>query len=124
MRVPLFIAEAITDVVVMGGFEGVPDKLLNPAVGRFIEAYGRNATAMFKQVNRTRDALFAPSCLLHTNFEVQRPLIRGVGLPAALMQWTAARREPGATGGGDFIWQDECDGRFWPPCNGHCPQPG
>jgi hypothetical protein len=143
LTVPLFIAESITDVVIMVGFEGVPADLnvvLDPLTVYFIEEYARNATANFRQLNSTRDGIFAPSCPMHCGFTLDGPLIGGLNLHRALASWvnatvqgvahlpyaTKSRDSPASLASGDarFTWVDECPlGVYWPWCNPTCPWP-
>lgn len=68
LATPSFIIESITDIVVLCGFEGMPQKIADPAVWGEVTAYGRNATSMFEStvLRSRRDGLFAASCILHT----------------------------------------------------------
>eukprot|EP00462_Mataza_sp_D1_P026941 CAMPEP_0175175768 /NCGR_PEP_ID=MMETSP0087-20121206/33392_1 /TAXON_ID=136419 /ORGANISM="Unknown Unknown, Strain D1" /LENGTH=206 /DNA_ID=CAMNT_0016467427 /DNA_START=236 /DNA_END=853 /DNA_ORIENTATION=+ len=87
---PLFVIEAITDSVVMCGFEGLdctPKGLISKAVWGYINQYGHNATKNFAQINPKRDGLFAPSCLLHTGFLVDKPLLANMSAGQALFAW-------------------------------------
>jgi len=142
LQTPLFVIEAITDSVVMCGFEGLdctPKGLISKAVWGYINQYGHNATKNFAQINPKRDGLFAPSCLLHTGFLVDKPLLANMSAGQALFAWAqqymprqAGQVEPseqdkGGTGRvpgleGPFIFMDSCSTHeFMPPCNHHCP---
>eukprot|EP00039_Didymoeca_costata_P014968 m.247611 g.247611 ORF g.247611 m.247611 type:complete len:388 (-) comp16128_c0_seq10:43-1206(-) len=125
MTTPMFILEAITDAVVMCGFEGLAcdehNLLTNKQVWNFINDYADNATQNFLQVNATRDGLYAPSCLMHTGFELDKPLINGVGAVDALYKWATPYMH-GETPTTKSIYVDSCKiGKYFPPCNGHCP---
>jgi len=134
---PLFVMQSLTDIVILCGFEGVPTKF-EPSVARYIEDYAHNATALLAatvQKKSARDGLFAPSCLMHTGFTLDGPLIGGVHAIAALSQWVhganangAARGSARASGGASVVTSgqyqriDSCaHGRYFPPCGAHCP---
>ena len=125
---PMFIIESQTDVVIMGGFEGMdhklPGALLNPDVWHWINEYGANATENFKQINITRDGLYAPVCLMHTGFLLKKPIINGVGVADALMGWLKQYLPGEARQGvaGAHMYEDHCkNGKYYPPCNPACP---
>ena len=125
LATPTFVLESLTDVVIMCGFEGMPCKpvaraLLDHDVCERFAQYGRNASAMLTAsvMRSSRDGLFAPSCLLHTGFTLDGPVIDGMNAVSATWQWMA-----NATGPRHHI--DKCrDNRFggyYPPCGKKCP---
>ena len=132
--------QALTDATILGGFEAVPVKFFDPKVAAFINEYGHNASHNFLQINTARDGLYAPSCIMHCGFLLDHPLIDGQNAVAAMHSWVMARSGRAATvesGGsssaadirgdsgaaGQFMWQDSCpDGKYYPPCNRHCPK--
>ena len=128
-KTPVFIIEAITDVVIMGGFEGMAHTekaLFNPDVWKWIKEYGVNATENFKQINATRDGLFAPSCLLHTQFYLDKPIIDNTNVATALYGW-AEQYMPSSRAvqakAGKHMYMDVCkSGTYYPPCNKKCPK--
>lgn len=128
MTEPIFIIEAFTDTVVVMGFEGVPadpKSLLIPAVRSYFTLYGANASKNFEQVqlNSGRDGLYAASCLTHTDFRLDKPLINGTNAVTAASQWIQAHLQtPNRQLSQNFFWVDKClDGKYFPACNGHCP---
>jgi hypothetical protein len=92
LATPVFIIEAITDSVVMCGFEGLECTaagLLQPAAQEFVESYAANFTKSSARVgpDTPRDGLFAASCLMHTGFGLAAPLINGTNAVDATFQW-------------------------------------
>jgi hypothetical protein len=82
---------------------------------------GRNATKMFEAtaMKSARDGLFAASCLLHTGFTLDGPIIKGVNAIQALWNWLHDNSTKTPT---DHKFLDECrDDKFFPPCGSHCP---
>ena len=149
-ELPLFIMEAITDVVIMGGFEGmdhkIPRAFLNPDVWKWIKEYGVNATNNFKEINTKRDGLFAPSCLIHCQFGLDKPIINGINVATAMYNWVIQYMPSKSSGSssitslsrlndkdlfvddmkgdtdGDHVYMDKCkSGSYYPPC-GICPK--
>ena len=107
--------------------KAVPIKFFNLKVAEFINTYGHNASKNFLQIDTARDGLYAPSCIMHCGFLLDRPLIQGQNAVAAMHSWVMARsgRSTAAVGssGGEFWWEDSCpDGNYYPPCNRHCPK--
>jgi len=127
LATPSFIIESLTDVVVLCSFEGMPCKpipkaLLNPAVWGEMDRYAHNVTAMLEKtvLLSGRDGLFAASCLIHTGFTVDGPLINGTSAVNAMYQWLTQASGPG--GGSAYHNIDRCrGGRFFPPCGKKCP---
>ena len=129
LRTPMFVIQSLTDVVIMGGFEGVPphpSALLRPDVWAFINAYGTNATAMLTSTllhgSKPADGLFAPACLIHTGFTLDGPLLGGDTAVEALWQWVASLNAS-ATAAGSTAHRrmDTCKHGFYPPCGNKCP---
>lgn len=135
---PLFVMQSLTDIVILCGFEGVPAKvsaLLHPSVARYIEDYAHNATALLTTTveKSARDGLFAPSCLMHTGFTLDGPLIGGVHAVEALSKWVHGANASGgvhvrtrgrSSTANDTQYHriDSCaHGRYFPPCGAHCP---
>eukprot|EP00750_Incisomonas_marina_P009503 INCI16027.2.p3 GENE.INCI16027.2~~INCI16027.2.p3 ORF type:complete len:438 (+),score=75.08 INCI16027.2:192-1505(+) len=140
LETPVFIVEAITDAVIMCGFEGLPCKpvdLLRPEVGAFIEDYAHNFSLSIQRLSRDtpRNGLFAASCLMHTGFELDKPLINGTNAVAATFEWyeyhaarfhsaakLVGRTRPQRHNDADFVWVDHCsDEKYFPPCDAVCP---
>ena len=127
LATPTFVIQSLTDVVVLCDFEGMPCKpiakaLLNPEVWWNLDQYAHNATMMLDQTvfNNPRDGLFAASCLIHTGFNLDGPIINGTSAPVALYQWLTQALGPG--GGVAYHHIDRCrGGRFYPPCGKRCP---
>lgn len=117
----LFIIQALTDVVILGGFEGVPAAALAQPIGwRYVNAYGANATEAIRSgpLTSARHGVFAPACLLHTNFTLDGPLIGGVNAVEALHEWLV-----GSTPGNRSHRIDECHIFYPPQCGSACPYP-
>jgi len=137
LTVPVFITEALSDVTVMCGFEGMPcnniaKALLNKNVTSYIAEYAQNASDNFQQVlGSTRDGVYAASCLLHCGFLLDQPLIDGVGAIDALFLWGMSYFEPASSlrTGADHKYIDSpCTSithltkkTFYPPCGKSCP---
>ena len=139
LQTPTFILEAITDVVVTCGFEGMPCKpvakaLLNPDNWHRWDQYGHNATRMFQSTvgkNVQRDGLFAASCLLHTHFTLDGPLIDGVNGVQATWDWMypnekkEKKEKKDREGNASTFHMDVCqNGKYYPPCGTSCPSIG
>lgn len=124
---PVFVIEALIDATVLGGFEAIPvSKVLNQRVIAFVNDYGINASRNFEQIRasfgRARgDGLYAPDCLMHCGFLLNRPLISGLSAPVALHRWWLAHTSGNITN--DFILEDlpRIVDPYFPPHNGHCP---
>ena len=58
-------------------------------VGAFIEDYAHNFSLSIQRLSRDtpRNGLFAASCLMHTGFELDKPLINGTNAVAATFEW-------------------------------------
>ena len=139
LKTPVFIVEAITDAVVMCGFEGLPCKpedLLLADVRDFIDDYAANFTQSAARLftDTPRNGLFAASCLMHTGFELTEPLVNGTNAIDATFEWykyhaeqfqnkgTATRHRDSAKASPNFVWMDTCkDGKYFPPCDAKCP---
>mgnify|MGYP001192617555 CR=1 FL=1 len=133
LQTPTFILEAITDVVITCGFEGMPCKpvwkaFLNPDNWHRWSEYGINATTMFSATvgKSQRDGLFAPSCLLHTGFTLDGPLIDGVNGVQATWNWmyptNSSSSSIHSTETNNNFHMDVCKSKkYYPPCGKSCP---
>jgi len=120
---PLFVTEALSDVVVLCGFEGMycklPQALERPDVWVYIDEYARNATLALSVVfNNSRNGLFAPSCLIHCGLTLDGPLIDGINGIQAVWQWVQQTNPPPGT----YQHMDACK-TYFPPCGHKCPAP-
>ena len=62
-----------------------------------------------------RDGVFAASCLLHTGFTLDGPLIDSQNAVEALHSWMSS-------GLSTDKHEDICDdNKYWPPCGKKCP---
>ena len=103
----------------------IPEAFLNPDVWKWIKAYGVNATKNFQEINSTRDGLFAPSCLIHCEFELDKPIIDGINVATALFNWAKQYMPSNELHAmnGSHIHMDTCkSGVYYPPCNPTCPK--
>ena len=130
LQTPVFIIQAKTDVVVTCDFEGMPCKpvakaLFNPDNWHRWDEFGNNATNMLAEtvMKSGRDGVFAASCLLHTGFTLDGPLIDSQNAVEALHAWLY-RNTTTITSGSDNSdkHEDVCDNnKYWPPCGEKCP---
>ena len=127
MQTPTFIIEALTDVVISCQFEGMPcspvvKALLNPDNWNRWAEYGNNCTEMLGHtvLQRARDGVFAPSCLMHTGFTLEGPLIDGLNAVQATWNWLFPGNATSANQTNQYI--DSCaHGKLYPPCGKKCP---
>ena len=131
LTVPVFIIEAITDSVVLGGFEGMAVKsLLTKGGAEYAAEYGANSSRnMAIVLESERDGIFGASCLLHCGFTLTGPLIDGQNAIQALYDWAQSHARPDLHRSASsskpqrhhYIDRPGHNGLYWPPSGSHCP---
>ena len=127
LQTPVFVIQAKTDVVVSCIFEGMPCKpvakaLFNPENWQRWSTFGQNASVLLANtvMKSERDGLFASSCLIHTGFTLDGPLIDSQNAVEALYSWVFSKEN--STAQRSHKHQDICAGnRYYPPCGHKCP---
>ena len=133
LQTATFIMEALTDIVITCGFEGQPctppwKALLNPDNWHRWIQYGQNMTATLANtvMKSERDGVFAPSCLMHTGFTLDGPIIDGMNAVEALHAWMYPSSTSTSTSNNNNNnnnkHADVCkNGKYYPPCGKKCP---
>ena len=98
-----------------------------PEVDEFLTSYAEHSSRLLRSLadasGGPRNGVFAPSCFLHTNFDIDWPVVNGRTALDALYFWVNERAAGGGSGVHAYI--DSCGGApLWPPCNPTCPRGG
>ena len=118
LNTAVFIVEAQTDKVVMPLHDGLPKvwdqspplcsntvEGCPPEIVEYMESWRDSMLGALKEVQTANrgDGIFNPSCLIHTSFSSDKPLINKLNYMQALEAWI---NEPSS--GSDHYYIDDC----------------